>query len=547
MKTNIWHLYQVAWITWMLAMLAGFCVTASQQCAAQTATDQATIAQESEGNPSTLVRGVVFHDVNADRKLDDGDIRLNGVAVSNGGHVVRTDQQGRYEVPIDNDSIIFVTKPKGYRTLVDDQQLPRFYYIHKPQGSPQLRFPGVAPTGALPASINFPLYAQTEPEQFQVILFGDPQSRNKTEIGYMNRDVIQELIGSSAAFGVTLGDIMFDDLSLFDYHNGCVALIGIPWYNVLGNHDLNFDSKTRQFCNETFEKTYGPTYYSFDYGNVHFVVLDNINWRLPAGETEPRYDGTFGDRQVNWLLNDLNHIPENQPLVLFMHIPINECSDAESVYRLIEPRPICFSVSAHRHFHEHRFIGADQGWRGDKPHHHLVNVTVSGSWWSGQKDERGIPHTMMADGGPNGYSVLTLDGDDYRLDVKAAARSADYQLRVMAPDEVTVDQLPHTELYVNVFNGSEKSTVSMRVAADQPWTTLARVSEIDPHFRQLFDREQQIVPPPEPKLTRPKSSSHLWKAPLPSDLVPGIYLIEVQTIDMHGRQFSGRHVLNVVR
>ena len=34
-------------------------------------------------------------------------------------------------------------------------------------------------------------------------------------------------------------------------------------------------------------------------------------------------------------------------------------------------------------------------------HQATINVTVSGSWWCGAPDERGIPHTMMADGAPN--------------------------------------------------------------------------------------------------------------------------------------------------
>ena len=47
-----------------------------------------------------------------------------------------TGKGGRYELPIDDDDIIFVIKPRGYMTPVDALNLPRFYYIHKPAGSP---------------------------------------------------------------------------------------------------------------------------------------------------------------------------------------------------------------------------------------------------------------------------------------------------------------------------------------------------------------------------------------------------------------------------
>ena len=104
-------------------------------------------------------------------------------------------------------------------TPINHHNLPRFYYIHKPKGSPNLKFEGVKPTGPLPASIDFPLHRQTEPRKFQAIFFGDPQPRDQKELDYIARDVVEELIGTKAKFGVTLGDILFDDLSLFERNN----------------------------------------------------------------------------------------------------------------------------------------------------------------------------------------------------------------------------------------------------------------------------------------------------------------------------------------
>ena len=71
---------------------------------------------------------------------------------------------------------------------------------------------------------------------------------------------------------------MFDDLDLFKESNANLALIGIPWYNVVGNHDINFDSKDDAGSDETFHRFFGPNYYSFDHGPVHFIVLDDVDW-----------------------------------------------------------------------------------------------------------------------------------------------------------------------------------------------------------------------------------------------------------------------------
>ncbi len=90
--------------------------------------------------------------------------------------------------------------------------------------------------------------------------------------------MVEDLVGVKAAFGVTLGDILFDDLSLFDSFNRTLGKIGVPWYNVIGNHDINFASENDEHSDETYERVYGPAYYSFDYGAVHFLVVDNIHW-----------------------------------------------------------------------------------------------------------------------------------------------------------------------------------------------------------------------------------------------------------------------------
>ncbi|NIP98896.1 MAG: metallophosphoesterase, partial [Akkermansiaceae bacterium] len=208
-------------------------------------------------------RGFVFDDRNGNGVRDQGEPGLPKVLVSNQREVAVTAGDGSWTLPASEDCTFFVVKPRGWMPPLSDHRLPRFYYTHKPKGSPPSKFPGVKPTGPLPASIDFPLRRQEEPDRFKAHFFGDTQARNRKELGYMARDTIQELIGTEARFGVTLGDILFDDLSLFEAHNSIVALIGVPWWNVIGNHDLNFDSPGDKHSDETFERVYGPNYYAF--------------------------------------------------------------------------------------------------------------------------------------------------------------------------------------------------------------------------------------------------------------------------------------------
>ena len=83
-------------------------------------------------------------------------------------------------------------------------RLPRFYYIHKPHGSPEgLKYAGIAPTGPLPASIDFPLTEQPEPDTFKALVFGDTQPYNMQEIEWLAHDVVEEIIGTDAVLGIS--------------------------------------------------------------------------------------------------------------------------------------------------------------------------------------------------------------------------------------------------------------------------------------------------------------------------------------------------------
>ena len=487
--------------------------------------------------------GVVFSDANGNRKFDAGEKPLAGIRISNGSRIVKTGTDGRYSIDIADDTILFVIKPRGWRTPFSRNNTPEFYYNHKPQGSPPLKYSGVAATGNLPESVDFPLYPQDEPDEFKALMFGDPQPRNQQEVDWIAHDVIEELVGTDASFGVTLGDIVFDDLNMFESQARSIALLGIPWYNVIGNHDINYDAQNDRLSDETFERFFGPAYYSFDYGPVHFLVLDDIEWTVPEGAAKGRYRGGLGKQQMEFIRNDLELVPDNQLVVLMMHIPLVDVHDRQQLYRLIEKRRFCISISGHTHHHEHRLITKADGWMGPEPHHHIINVTVCGSWWSGALDERSIPHTQMADGAPNGYSILSFDGTEYDLAFKAAGRSADYQMQIFAPEVVKSADASDTQVYVNVFNGGTRSTVEMRTGGK--WQSMHQTREVDPLLQQVYDREVAVKDKTWRQLSKPKPSTHLWKLPLPQNLKSGSHLIEIRTTDMFGKTHHGRRIVRI--
>jgi len=72
--------------------------------------------REVEAEPKAkTARGVVFYDANHNRKFDAGEKPLPKVKVSNGRDIVLTDKDGKYALPVGDDTIIFVIQPSGYR------------------------------------------------------------------------------------------------------------------------------------------------------------------------------------------------------------------------------------------------------------------------------------------------------------------------------------------------------------------------------------------------------------------------------------------------
>jgi hypothetical protein len=142
-----------------------------------------------------------------------------------------------------------------------------------------------------------------------VLVFTDPQPESAAEVDFIRDDVVAGLIGNhAAAFGITAGDIMFDDLSLYPRLNGIIGQIGVPWYNIGGNHDLNFEAPDARYWRETFKRTFGPPSYAFEYGGALFLMLDNVDY-LGADAARPYsaglYEGRIGERQLAFIANVL--------------------------------------------------------------------------------------------------------------------------------------------------------------------------------------------------------------------------------------------------
>lgn len=503
--------------------------------------------------------GTVFLDANRNGTMDSGERGLAEVPVSNGREVVLTDNDGTFFLPIDeDDGRIFIIKPSGYQLPINEHNLPQFYYLYKPGGSPDLEYQGVEPTGELPESVNFPLFKKRESEKFSVLVFGDPQPSNKKEVDYFDRDIISELHNAKEyAFGISLGDLVHNNLDLFKPYNKSITKIGIPWFNVYGNHDMNFDAKEDRFADETFEATFGPTTYSFNQGKAHFIILDDVIY--PRKDGGPGYVGGLTDQQLTFIENDLKFVSKDHLVILAFHIPLTfpgrnadkfRQEDQKRLLALLKDYPNTLSLSAHTHVQGIHFLGKDEGWKGEDPHIHYNVGTTCGDWWSGVPDERDIPTTLMRDGTPNGYAILKINGNEYTIDYKVAGNSKDSRMSIWGPNLVPKQgwSWHKASIYVNYFLGSVNTKVEYQLPGESKWGKMNRVEEQDPFvasIREKWDTSKKLLKGIRP--SNPSPSTHLWKAPIPNRrLSVGQQSIRIRVTDIFGRVFEGAYTFEVI-
>ncbi|RIH63729.1 metallophosphoesterase [Mariniphaga sediminis] len=504
----------------------------------------AVYAQENSG-----IRGIVFHDKNGNGVYDSGqDKPLKAVAVSNGRDVVVTDRNGKYELPLRDNAAIFVVKPRNWKVAVDEKQIPRFYYMNSSGGISGTKFEGLSPTGPLPESVDFPLYPQKEPDSFDVLVFGDTQPRNSKEIYYMSHDVLPELVDVKAAFGVTLGDVTFDDLNLYDHLTSSLSTVEIPWRYVAGNHDNDYTGNNSTEARGVWYRTFGPSYYSFSYGPAHFVVLDNIRWIV---EEDKRYYRTgLGSDQMEFLQNELKRVDKDQLVVFLAHIPFEgstewkDENEKKAFYELIATHPRSASLVAHTHQHYHYFIDKEDGFPGENPHHMISVGTVCGAWWTGAPNEYGIPHAMMSDGTPNSYTFLHVDGNNWKLSWKEAGKPADYQMHINAPDFFVADSTDKINITANIYNALPSAEVKMRVGKNGTWVNMKRTPQSDPARLAAVERENQLGEVSWLKMRGARNSEHIWEAEQEVNLEPGVHVIEIKAKD-DWFEYKGKRLLHV--
>lgn len=523
------------------------------------------------------IRGSVYIETNNNNRRDRVEAGIAGVSVSNGCEVVQTDAGGNYRISIHPTQILFISKPSGFDVPVDENNVPQFFYRHYPQGTPTeingtsvaWEWPVVQPSGPLPSFINFGLIERdANDETFSAHGFADTQARFDLGQDMLREDLINPLIDNpyGVDFGITVGDVVYDNLALYDRHKEMMGLMGIPQWYLPGNHDINFSSPTAAFANETFKSHFGPTYYSFNHGNVHFVALNNVEYAGKGGEFgNSSYRGYVSEAQLNWLAQDLAKVSPENLIVIATHIPlVSEASDGvtephsgpqtENFSRLLEilsPFSKIYGIAGHDTSNSWKVeIGHSHDWHGTPWIAHTLAEVRGSGWTRGLEDARGVKDSIMADGNPNGFYVFKFNDTSLTPEFVPLPFGADATQRM----RITIDPAIHTgsgqslnrgalqadsKLVVNLFDGGVRDSVWATIDNGQR-TPLVYTVRTDPFVEQLNRYDDT-----ESEYSNAARSAHIWEMKLPMDLGIGLHTIKVDTLDEFGQQHSASMAIEI--
>ena len=520
---------------------------------------------------SQLARGVIFADNNGNGRRETDEAGIAGVALSNGCDVVISNTDGRYEISVAPTEIIFLTKPADYSVPVDESNVPQFFYRHYPSGIPaqiagtsvEWLWPVTEATGPLPASIDFPLIPAESKIEFLAHGFADTQARYETGQDMVREDLVNPLIDNpfGVQFGLTVGDVVFDNLELYDRHKSMMSLMGIPQWYLPGNHDMNFESPNAQFANETYKKHFGPTYYSFDYGNVHFVTLNNVEYAGSGNEFSGGvYRGYISEMQMQWLRNDLTNVPKDKLIVIASHIPlITEANDGVSpvltgpstenfgeLLKTLEPFENIYAIAGHDTSNSFKVqINHQHGWSGEPWVAHTLGEVRGSGWTRGPRDLRGVRDAMMEDGNPNGFYVLKFNNVELTPEFIPFPSGSDgtNRLRIMLDPPMTLSEVSGihrgsmqagTKLVVNLFDGGIRDTVKASIDGGEEILMSYRV-RLDPFIERLYEEFRNT----DDAYPTPDRSSHIWELAIPDNLNNGLHRIVVKSTDEFGQTQRG--------
>ena len=374
-------------------------------------------------------------------------VGVEGVIVSDGYVVTKTNSFGAYSFTSEKkNGYVFYTLPSGYEPEVKDGYDPVFW--------------AALDASKTDAETHDFTLTKKDNDKFTLVVSTDYHlaNRNSDLSQFKNRFVarMKELkkTATTPVYSTILGDLTWDlywtqkNYNLSNY-KATMKSDAFPFmsFPVIGNHDndpsVAFSTTTDFDSAEPWRNTIGPTYYSYNLGKLHFIVLDDVYYvnTKTAGASYP--DGVVGDRnylsyitteQWNWLEKDLAEVDKNTPVIVELHVPtwtlkentfvptqnLNS-SHTKKLCDMLADYKNVHILSGHTHVNE---VSRPTAYPNIIEHN--IGAVCASWWWTYKLTSRDV----CTDGSPGGYSLWEVDGTDIKWKYCSSSDNNATQMRL---------------------------------------------------------------------------------------------------------------------
>ena len=362
-------------------------------------------------------------------------VGVPGVVVSDGVEVTTTDEDGLYYLKSDEyHKLVFMSVPSGYETVTDNC-MPKFHKVLDGSSSTTER-------------ADWQLTKVDNKDHVMYVL-GDLHLANRTndasQFATFLSDIKEQITANKSRrqYALTLGDMTWD---LYWYDNSYdltvyvemmkKKLTGLQIFHTIGNHDHDMNEVGDFNTVSLYKKTVAPTYYSFNIGDVHYVVLDDILCKnTGTGGDGRKYESTLTTDQLAWLKKDLSFVDKSKTLVITMHAQMYNENGAASMSNASQLANLCSGYKTHvMTAHTHVIWNNDLSTSNGIVHHN--SGAVCGTWWwTGYYTPE---LNLCKDGSPAGYYVYQMNGTDVKWRYKPTGRDFNYAFRTYDRNQIVM-------------------------------------------------------------------------------------------------------------
>lgn len=362
-------------------------------------------------------------------------VGVENVVVSDGAEVTVTNEKGIYQLKSAKKwGYVFISVPSGYE-VPSVGVLPQFHRALKNSADVVER-------------ADFKLEKVDGQDSYKIFMLGDMHLANRTgDLGqfaqftsdltdYMTRHKGEKM------YALTLGDMTWD---LYWYSNSYYfpqylntvnsQIKNLQIFHTMGNHDNDFQTRSDYDAAVKYVDQICPTYYSFNIGKVHYVVMDDIDCSSYDGSTSRNYVRSLSAEQLDWLAKDLSHVAKTTPVVVAMHAQVfypttsgfkidHDPVNTQRLFDILDGYTVRFVTG---HTHKLFNVTPDAPIVDGHNFREYNSGSVCASWWWSGNLTPGIH--IGTDGTPGGYGIWDVTGTDFQCLYKSTGWPEEYQFR----------------------------------------------------------------------------------------------------------------------